>query len=663
MKKIKVEVQRDHLERLSNSAPKQALAELIWNALDADATRVEVTAEKDPNNTISPLKAIVVNDNGHGIPHDKASEFFGRLGGSWKRAKRKTPDGRFLHGQEGKGRFKAFSLGRVVAWNVNYKDGKGIKKYSIEALEDYRDTFNIADASTAISEKTGVTVRITEPKKQFRFLAEDGGEQAFAEIFATYLTLYPNIEIIIEDKKIDAEKFILERANYDLSKIEDAQGKKHKAALEIIEWNTKSERMLYLCDEQGFPLRSMPLKINPGNFQFSAYIKSSYLGKLHSEGDILELAEMDKGFQSCQEEALQSIRKHFRDKLAHQASSVVNEWKRDHIYPYQEEAKTEIEVAERQVFDIIATNVNEFLPDFGSFSKDAKELNLRLLKYAVEKSPKELQLVLTECLKLPSEKVKQLADLLGDISLSSIIEATKVIADRLTFLAGLSELIFNPENKRVAKERSQLHKLVEHNAWLFGEDFQMSATDKDLTEVLRRHAVAQKREVLIQEPVKRLDGKRGIIDLMFSKTNRSHKGDYLEHLIVELKAPKVKIGQKEITQIKAYAYAIAGDERFKHGNTKWEFWVLSNDLEKTAEMETAQSGRPKGVLLQSDDPNITIWVKKWSEVIEQNKSRMKFYQDHLKYDPDGKSALQAVAEAYPQYLADLKGAEKETEAT
>jgi hypothetical protein len=36
-----------------------------------------------------------------------------------------------------------------------------------------------------------------------------------------------------------------------------------------------------------------------------------------------------------------------------------------------------------------------------------------------------------------------------------------------------------------------------------------------------------------------------------------------EHLIVELKAPKVKVGADEITQIEKYAYTVAEDERFR----------------------------------------------------------------------------------------------------
>lgn len=41
-----------------------------------------------------------------------------------------------------------------------------------------------------------------------------------------------------------------------------------------------------------------------------------------------------------------------------------------------------------------------------------------------------------------------------------------------------------------------------------------------------------------------------------------HRADDVEQLIVELKAPRVKIGPDEITQAKRYAIAVSRDERF-----------------------------------------------------------------------------------------------------
>ena len=81
-----VEVQPDFLERQSKARPIQAVAELIWNGLDADANRVNVRLEYGELR----MTKIVVRDNGQGIPYQDASDLFTRLGGSWKKPGGKT---------------------------------------------------------------------------------------------------------------------------------------------------------------------------------------------------------------------------------------------------------------------------------------------------------------------------------------------------------------------------------------------------------------------------------------------------------------------------------------------------------------------------------------------------------------------------------------------
>lgn len=47
MQRYDVEVQGDYLERLSKARPIPAIAELVWNAVDADATSVEIEIERN----------------------------------------------------------------------------------------------------------------------------------------------------------------------------------------------------------------------------------------------------------------------------------------------------------------------------------------------------------------------------------------------------------------------------------------------------------------------------------------------------------------------------------------------------------------------------------------------------------------------------------------
>ena len=63
-----VEVKSDFLEKITRAKPVQALAELIWNSLDADARKVEVFVEE---NALGAMSRIIIRDTGTGIEFDK----------------------------------------------------------------------------------------------------------------------------------------------------------------------------------------------------------------------------------------------------------------------------------------------------------------------------------------------------------------------------------------------------------------------------------------------------------------------------------------------------------------------------------------------------------------------------------------------------------------
>lgn len=102
-----------------------------------------------------------------------------------------------------------------------------------------------------------------------------------------------------------------------------------------------------------------------------------------------------------------------------------------------------------------------------------------------------------------------------------------------------------------------------------------------------------------------------------------------EHLVIELKAPKVSVGTKEITQVKSYAHAVAEDARFASTKTRWQFWVISTDVTTDGDRERNQRGRPFGLAYEPEDAPIQVWVKTWGEVIEDAEHRMKFFQQAL----------------------------------
>ena len=86
------------------------------------------------------------------------------------------------------------------------------------------------------------------------------------------------------------------------------------------------------------------------------------------------------------DQAVSRIKEHFRALAAQEARSYVAEWKAEKIYPFSDAPPTtQVEQAERQVFDIVAVNVARHLPDFEGAASKSKAFYLRMLRQAIER--------------------------------------------------------------------------------------------------------------------------------------------------------------------------------------------------------------------------------------------------------------------------------------
>lgn len=641
-----VKVQKDFLEKITRAQPVQAIAELIWNGLDADATKVEVIIKEK---SLGGMSEIVVKDNGVGIQYADAPTLFQNLGGSWKKAGTKTArNNRFLHGQEGRGRFKAFALGEIAEWDVVCLDNDVPKSFKIRMTATDLKKVDITEETVETARKeSGVTLTISNLYKDHPSLVSDSGLQEFTETFALYLSNYRNVSIICDGKRIDPSSVIASKHSLDLSEIA-IDDTTYPIKLEVIEWTSATSRALYLCTHEGFPIRRIEdRRFHIGPYQFSAYIKSEYLSILQKNGGI-EIAELSPQINAAIDEAQTAIRTYFRKRAAQQARTIVEEWKKDEVYPYEGEAISRVEEVERQVFDIVSVNVAQYLPDFSSTPKKNKAFQLRMLKQSIEKSPEELQLILDEVLKLPKRKQTELAELLRDTSLSSIISASKMVADRLQFLTGLEAILFDTDKKKHLKERSQLHRIIAQNCWLFGEEYNLSVDDRSLSEVLRKHRELIGESAVIDEPVKHVSKSTGIVDLVLSRAIRRYKADELTHLVVELKAPKVKVDKKEIQQIEEYAMSVQKDERFRNVNTNWIFWAISDDYGDYAVHRMKNHAENNGKI--HGEKNFSIWVKTWAQVLEENRARLQFFKEKLEYEADKGASLDYLKSRYSEFL-------------
>jgi len=328
---------------------------------------------------------------------------------------------------------------------------------------------------------------------------------------------------------------------------------------------------------------------------------------------------------------------------AERRAEQVQKWKSEGDYPYNGDPQTEAERAERETFDYVATTVARKIPR----SQIGRRTTLGLLKVAVANEPSSVPQILDQLMQLPKREQDDLKRLLVRTPMSKLIEANTILTNRLDFLAAFREMVFDSATSRLVKERKELHKILEKELWVFGDEYTLLTSDRGLDEVLARHLATLRPEQSGTgrkrgAGVRRSDGTRGIVDLTLSQQRRGV--DRREHLVVELKRPSVVITQTEVAQLKSYADAVASDPQFHGINVHWSFWVISSKLDSTVTRDANQSNLPPGQITGWD--NIQIWARTWSQVIDECETRLRHFKDALEYDASKEHAADYINRAH-----------------
>jgi hypothetical protein len=629
-----------HLQGLTRS-PMTGVIELIWNAIDADATTIEVDLLRTE---MGGVHGIVVRDDGHGITPQLAADQFAKLGGSWKASATKSPGGRSLHGRHGEGRFRPFGAGGIASWSTvaETAEGRALTRIKIAANE-LRDCD--VDDPEPTDATTGTTVTLDGLGQPLSGLEGTKATDRLVANFALQIESY-GLTIVYDGHAIDPAELQEDRREYDLEMVEE-----RSVALTVIEWNRKIERGLYLCNEGGAALEEIDAGIQAPGFNFTAYVKWDGFSEQASE---LPTIEMQSGpAKQVLDASREALRQHFRTRLTERRQRTVADWQREGVYPFKQAPQSVAQQAARDTFDLVALQAVEVI---NAAPTSNKKLSLGLLREALEQDPGSLHRVLTDVLALPQDQVDSLADLLTRTPLASVIAASRAIADRLDFLAGLAALTTHPDWKKLVKERTQLHKILARETWFFGEEYSLAASDKGLTAVLEQHIAYLNRTATVDpagpaDEVEVVDdeGHRRIVDLLFSRSIEMAENQR-QHLVVELKRPSVKVGPDELQQIKNYALAIAKDARFDLQRTRWEFWVVSTEVRGTADEERRQYPDQFGLANTLQGGRVRIWVKTWGEILHDAEHRLKFVKKKLGYDAGEVEALAYLRKEHDERL-------------
>lgn len=408
MKTITVEVHEDHLETLSRTKPMTALAELIWNALDAEATEIRVEFIENEMGGVETLRIV---DNGIGLHYDDSFIVFRNLGGSWKRSGVRTHRRkRVLHGKYGRGRFRAFSLGNHVEWKTVYEEAGDRYGYTISGRAATLGQFDITDARGANASATGMIAAISALLPGVELLRGVKALEEVTDIFAPYMRQYPDAKIIYDNVPLDPANAERACRDYPLGELVMQNGERVHATLTVVEWNTAGKRGVFLCDGNGFMLYHALPRLYFRGFSYSAYLKSDYILSLDEQG-LLQMEELSPDVRQLLDAARARLREHFTLREAEMAKDTITDWRDIGLYPYEGAPANSAEENERRIFEIYATHMNQIFPDFAQSSMRNKRLILRLVQELIRSEPTRMARILDELVDFPEDKEQQILEL------------------------------------------------------------------------------------------------------------------------------------------------------------------------------------------------------------------------------------------------------------
>lgn len=634
----------DHVARLAHEGdPVRAIIELIWNAVDAEATTVVVTMERSSMDAIDQVR---VEDDGHGISSDEVASTFGRIGGSWKSLSEKSKNGkRHLHGKLGEGRLRAFALGSRVSW-VSISDNTiGQREHiTITGNRSSRDRFRWeATPSTAASTGTVVTAHNDE-QRSLSALEADDVLPTLRSHFAPLLLNDQSLTITYDGSALDPSQEVV---NDTTSPLPFGENGENQAILRIIEWRTGKHRAVsFGPDADHFPYETSGTPFE-NQFTYSAYVTWNKLG-------IDELAALGLGDMAPDAvgelwtAVREAIRDHFNARRRERRREQVEHWKETGVYPYKSEPANETERAERAVFDVVSGTL---VPHISKTKKQA-QLTLELLRDAIRHDPGKLTTILHEVVALNEADRDTLTKLLSETTLSAIIRSANVVASRHKFLVALEHLLFDPDDSGKVGERDHLHKVLEHELWVFGESYHLMSTERSLTELLRNHLKLDGLPTKDVDTVRRWDGKTGRTDLHLAAKNKEH--DRIRHLVVELKAPDITASRKELDQVEDYANAILSTAAFTGDRTSWDLILVVTDYDDLVRRRIKGDDFELGLFFEPQKeqgrPLVRAYVRRWRDVIDENKRRLEFMTNALEHDPSITEGLQYVRSEYEDLL-------------
>ena len=609
----------------------KSIAEYIWNGFDANASKIviDVTA-----NTLDNISKITIADNGYGIPFDDLKTKFIPFFESEKEVDptvhRATSA---VHGKNGVGRLTFFNFASQATWETTYiVDGQA---YSYKITIDAENLHTYSTTEPQLTQSTpGTTVSFEGIHTITFYNFETDIKDYLAREFGWFLelNLSKNYKIIINGAQLDYFDIVGEKENFS-----------HNSGgftfdIRYIRWrvnlNKEYSRYYYINSKKEEIGKETTTLNNKGDhFYHSVYIQSSYfddfsIKESQNQPTLMGHTKSDATFRELMEfvnRILHNKRKPFLRKYTDQ---LIADFEQDDAFPkfndneWDKYRRKELEEVIRELY-LVEPKI------FSRLNIEQKKTFAYFLNLIIDSGEKDkLFNILQEIVDLESSEREELAEILRTTKLSGIIKTIKLIEDRYRAIEQLQNLVFRTELK--ANEIRHIQKFVEKHYWIFGEQYHLvTAAEPKFEKALKRYIYLlegkTKEDIHIDHPDRNKE-----MDIFMVR--QLLQNNTVHNVVVELKHPKIRLGEKELSQVKRYMRVILSQPEFNGKKHFWEFYLVGNQLDThgymEGEMESHKQHGERSLVYSRD--NHKIYAKTWSDIFADFEIRHKFLYEKLK---------------------------------
>lgn len=622
-----------------------AFCELMNNSIQAKAKNIWINIDYTDESEIHPtiINKLTIKDDGIGVHLNDIEKKLFDIGTTNK------------DGGKGIGRFACFQLGKNVnIETVGYSDlAKNFSKVQIPLHFDmFGKNLNVSEINidtkeeilkgksydtyyqVTIEEFYNSIVTDKEPKKKIieKFLKENI-EDAIFEKYPLKI-FNKDVNFFLNGDKINPSNFIIGNPTTKTIPYTDLKGKEHNVIFNFIHIKKLDKIKVFLTTNNagiqtianGFEFDASWLSPKIGGWYI--YIESDTLPTdLYRNIDLDDLDESWKNFKNFIKDNLGIFYKNLNSEYDNFTEKLRN----DQFYPFKEKiSSSQTKVV---VFDKLAFLVEDKYRLLNENNK-LREIIYPLIDRTISNG--ELDNILKNILHLNKKMVNKFSELLEKTDLENVIEFSDKVARKIQDLEFLEKLVYSEISKNV-KERKELHKFLEKMLWIFGEEYNESTkllSDKNL----EKNLLQLREDLMLYKPSKKDDNInddieksiKSITDL-FLYNERIIDYKKREVLVVELKAPKVKISPKELEQVMKYATEIDKLDSIS-SNVNFKILLISSSINSDAQYRIngnrANEENPY-FYFRNENKNVEIWVMKWSDLIENVKRKLSYMSNIL----------------------------------